>query len=348
MTYLLTRDHKPVALWLLACALLVVSMVMLGGYTRLSGSGLSITQWKPIHGTLPPLSELEWQEEFDAYKASPQYQKINMGMTMEEFRGIFWPEFLHRLLGRLIGMVFFLPLVVFWLRGSLSHRFGTRLLLIFALGGLQGVMGWLMVQSGLVDMPRVSHLRLAAHLGLALLILCFLLWALLDVVQPRFARRDASGASASYKLWLAVLGLQLVFGAFMAGLHGGLIYNTYPTMNGQWVPDGLWSHSPIYMNVLENITFIQFAHRMLALLVAGGFLFWWYSYRQYVKNSGLRRACKWVTLIIAVQFTLGVLTLLNQSPLTLALAHQMVAVFLLAQSIIVLHALTYIYKEPVT
>ncbi len=339
-TPLLYRDRSGVAGWLLLCALLVVMMVLVGGYTRLSGSGLSITTWKPIHGTLPPLGDAEWQEEFDAYRASPQYQKVNQGMDMEEFCAIFWPEYFHRLLGRMVGLVFFVPFLFFLVRKSFSARFAWRLAGIFALGGLQGLMGWLMVRSGLVDMPRVSHIRLALHLGLALLILSFILWAWLDVIQPKRAANSNHTAARWYKIWFFFMCLQLILGAFMAGLHAGLIYNTYPTMNGQWIPDGLFSMSPIYMNFIENIAMVQFMHRKLALVVAFGFLFWWYCHRAYVRNSRLGRACAGVAFIIAVQFTLGVLTLLHQSPLALALTHQMVAVALLMLAVVLLHGLT--------
>lgn len=345
MTPLLTRDHRPVVLWLFVCALLVVSMVVLGGYTRLSGSGLSITAWKPLHGTLPPMSDADWQEEFDAYKQSPQYRKVNTDMDMEGFKAIFWPEFLHRLLGRLIGAAFVLPLIAFALRKSLSRRFGWRLAGIFALGGLQGLMGWLMVKSGLVDMPHVSHLRLAAHLALALLIFSLILWALMDILQPIQGKRPPNSAAGWYKIWLFLVALQLVLGAFMAGLKGGLIYNTYPTMNGQWIPDGIGAMTPFYRNFIENITTIQFMHRTLAVAVALGFLFWWYSYHRYVRNNALGRGCMRVAFIIVVQFILGVLTLLYHSPLTLALFHQLVAVILLAQALVVFHAITYHYEK---
>jgi heme a synthase len=337
---LIYRDRRSIATWLMLCALLVVMMVLVGGYTRLSGSGLSITTWRPIHGTLPPLNEIEWQEEFDAYRASPQYQKVNKGMSMEEFRAIFWPEYFHRLLGRMVGLVFFVPFVFFMMRKSLSARFAWRLAGIFALGGLQGLMGWLMVKSGLVDMPRVSHIRLAAHLGLALLILSCILWAWLDIVQPKRNANANHTAVRWYKIWFFFMCLQIVLGAFMAGLHAGLIYNTYPTMNGQWIPDGLFSMSPIYMNFFENITMVQFMHRKLALVVAFGFLFWWYCHRAYVRNLTLIKACAAVALIIAIQFALGVLTLLHQSPLALALTHQMVAVALLMLAVVLLHGLT--------
>jgi heme a synthase len=341
-----SRDQRPVAIWLALCALMIIAMVMVGGYTRLSGSGLSITQWKPVHGTLPPLSAQEWNEEFDAYKASPQYQKVNQGMTLEEFKVIFWPEFLHRLFGRLIGMVFFIPLIVFAWRRSLTKPFGWRLAGIFALGGMQGLMGWLMVKSGLVDMPQVSHIRLAMHLGLALLILSLIVWAVQDVRYNVRTKRPAHSALHWYYWWMGAVVVQLILGAFMAGLKAGLMYNTYPTMNGQWVPDGLFSMYPFYLNFFENITMIQFLHRTLAVLVVGGFLFWWYSQRQYVKNTSLGRACIWVAFLLAVQFALGVLTLLYQAPLTLALIHQLVAVFLLCKALLLMHALTYEYKEP--
>ncbi len=342
---LVKKDRRAISYWLAACALMIVVMVMVGGYTRLSGSGLSITTWKPVHGTLPPLNAQQWQEEFDAYKASPQYQKINSGMDMAGFESIFWPEFLHRLLGRLIGIVFFIPLIVFALRGSLTRAFGWRLAGIFALGGAQGLMGWLMVKSGLVDMPHVSHIRLAAHFLLALLIFTLILWALLDVWKSRRAKLAKNPARSWYKAWLALLPLQLLLGAFMSGLHGGLIYNTYPTMNGQWLPEESFSISPIYMNFIENIALIQFMHRTLALLVVCGFLFWWYSHREYVKKNALGRDCIRVALIIAVQFSLGVLTLLHQSPLWLALSHQFLAVILLAQAIVLMHAITYGLKN---
>jgi cytochrome c oxidase assembly protein subunit 15 len=337
---LLYRDHRAVSCWLLACALLVVMMVLVGGYTRLSGSGLSITTWRPIHGTLPPLNQTEWQEEFDAYRASPQYQKINKGMSMEEFRAIFWPEYLHRLLGRVVGLAFFIPYLFFLMRKSLSRPFAWRLAGIFALGGLQGLMGWLMVKSGLVDMPRVSHIRLAAHLGLALTILSFILWAWLDITQPKRSSTTNNTAPRWYKIWFSFMCLQIVLGAFMAGLHAGLIYNTYPTMNGQWIPDGLFSMSPIYINFFENITMVQFMHRKLALVVAFGFLFWWFCHRAYVRHLMLVKACAAVALTIAVQFALGVFTLLHQSPLALALTHQMVAVVLLMLAVVLLHGLT--------
>jgi len=331
MTPLIHRDRRAILLWLMACALLVAMMVMIGGYTRLSGSGLSITAWKPIHGTIPPLDAQEWREEFAAYQASPQYQKVNRSMTLEEFKIIFWPEYIHRLLGRIIGAVFFVPLIFFAARRSFSARFGWRLAGIFALGGAQGLIGWLMVASGLVDDPQVSAVRLALHLGVAFAILGMMVWAIMDVSSSprrRESIREWIPAYAGMTIWFTLLCLQIILGALMAGMHAGLVYNTWPTMNGQFLPDGL---------LADNLTFIQFLHRNIAVLVAVGFLFWWYFNREYVKNAHLGKVCARIAAIIAAQFTLGVLTLLYSAPLKLALAHQAVALMLFVAALGLLH-----------
>jgi cytochrome c oxidase assembly protein subunit 15 len=326
-------DRHAIILWLSACALLVAMMVVIGGYTRLSGSGLSITEWKPIHGTIPPLNEMSWKEEFSTYQQSPQYLKVNKGMSLNEFKVIFWPEFIHRLLGRTIGVVFLIPFIVFVARGSVERGMAWRLAAVFALGGLQGLIGWLMVKSGLVDTPQVSAVRLALHLSVALLILGLLIWAILDVrCQVSGVRKEKLLPATchlppvTYLIWFTLLATQIIFGALMAGTHAGLMYNTWPDMNGRFLPEG-W----------DALTLIQFAHRNLAVLVAVGFLFWWYFNHQYVKNNHLGKVCAGVTAIIAVQFALGVATLLNQVPLALALAHQMTALLLFTAAVILLH-----------
>ena len=335
---LIYKDRRAIILWLAACALLIAAMVLIGGYTRLSGSGLSITQWKLVHGVLPPLSEAQWQEEFAGYKTIPQYQEINKGMSLEEFKTIFWPEFIHRLLGRLIGAVFFLPLLIFTLRRSLSRRFGLRLIGLFALGGLQGFIGWFMVASGLSELTYVSHLRLALHLAVAFALFAFILWAMLDV------KNEAGGGKSpvSYRIWYGALCLQIILGAFVAGLHAGLIYNTFPTMNGQWMAAGMWDLAPLYKNFFFNLTTIQFMHRWLAVGVAVGFIFWWRATRNYVRSSASGKYCAFVLLAIAAQFSLGVLTLIHQAPLPLALAHQMTALILFALATGLMHSLTRI------
>ncbi|NBX03496.1 MAG: heme A synthase [Alphaproteobacteria bacterium] len=334
-------NHEPrttnhVFYWLIACALMVALMVAVGGYTRLSGSGLSITQWKPIHGVVPPLNLQEWQEEFDAYRATPQFAKVNSGMSLDEFKGIFWPEFLHRLLGRLVGLVFLLPLVYFAVRKKISRRFGLRLAAIFALGGVQGFMGWFMVASGLVDNPYVSHIRLAMHLSLAFLIFALILWAALDVRHPGegrdprltgLNRKTWMPAYAGMTLWFAILCAQIILGALVAGLHAGLIYNTWPLMDGQLAPADIATNTPVLL---------QFIHRKLAIVVALGFPLWWWWQR---KNQAISRLYVVVMGLIFVQFVLGVLTLIYAVPLALALAHQLNALLLFAFSVGLMHKL---------
>ncbi len=326
------KNHRFIILWLCLCLALVAGMVLVGGYTRLSGSGLSITEWKPIHGVIPPLNVGEWHEEFDAYRASPQYAKINKGMTLDEFKTIFWPEYWHRVLGRLIGLVFLLPLVFFAATKSISKRFTWQLTGIFALGGLQGLMGWVMVASGLVDNPYVSHIKLAMHLSLAFLIFALILWTILDVVT---SRQSPAASDKAYNIWFGLLCLQIILGALLAGLHGGLIYNTWPDMNGEWLPEGIFALS------IENIALIQFLHRKAAILLAAGFLFWWFCQREYVKTKGLGKECMGVASILFLQFILGVMTLLHHVPLPLALMHQMTALLLFGAAVMLLHRIKY-------
>jgi heme a synthase len=326
---LIHRDRPAVIVWLVLCLALVAAMVMVGGYTRLSGSGLSITEWKPIHGVIPPLNAAEWQEEFDAYRATPQYEKINKGMSVEEFKTIFWPEFFHRLLGRLVGVVVLIPLLVFMLRRSISRPLTLRLLGIFALGGLQGALGWYMVKSGLIDDPKVSPFRLAAHLSLAFAIFGLLLWNLLAILTPDTSPRRYDRL---YLAWFSLLCLQIVLGALVAGSHAGLLYNTWPDMNGQFLPPEILEPQPF----LENPGLIQFLHRTLAVLVAVLFLLWWYLHRGHVKNNCLGKVCLCVAAVMAFQFLLGVMTLLHQVPLALALAHQAGGLFLFAAAIVLL------------
>lgn len=340
MNALPNRDHHAIVIWLCCCLLLVAAMVLLGGYTRLSGSGLSIVHWKIVHGIIPPLSFADWWVEFEAYQASPQYRKINIGMTMEEFKAIFWPEYFHRLLGRVVGATFFLPLVIFALRRSLPPRLYWRLLGAFLLVGAQGVMGWLMVKSGLVDNPHVSHLRLAAHLALAFAIFALILWTLLDivvgwrlaVVSKNHQQPTTIHQQPFLTTWFLLLCLQIILGAFVAGLRGGLIFNTWPTMDGEWLPSDLLA-PPLW----ENIVLIQFCHRTLAVFLTVSFPIWWYWQRIRVRNSRLGGVCAAVASLLALQFLLGVLTLVNAVPLHLALSHQMTALALFGAAVVLLY-----------
>jgi cytochrome c oxidase assembly protein subunit 15 len=354
MATLIYRDRKFISAWLLCCLLLVGFMVVVGGYTRLSGSGLSITEWKPIYGVIPPIGEAEWEEVFAGYKQIPQYAALNAGMTLEAFKAIYWPEYFHRLLGRALGIVFLIPFIMFAVRRSFSRTFALRLGGIFLLGGLQGFIGWYMVSSGLVHNTHVSHLRLALHLSVAFAIFAGLLWMGLSLPRSggglgrgygenstpsrpsAFAKALADKSATlpplggGYIIWFSLLCLQIIVGALTAGLHGGMVYNTWPDMNGQWLPAELSADNP-----LENPVLMQFIHRWLAVIVTLGFFLWWSLHRQpVIYNAALA-----VALLIGFQFTLGVLTLVNVVPLPLALMHQVTGLLLFGGAIILWRAI---------
>ncbi|MGH8682168.1 MAG: COX15/CtaA family protein, partial [Burkholderiales bacterium] len=325
------HGRPAVAAWLLVCAALVAAMVVVGGITRLTHSGLSIVEWQPLVGTLPPLAEGDWQALFDKYRQTPQYRVVNRGMSLDEFKGIFWWEYVHRLLGRAIGLVFIVPLAWFWWRGRIDRALGWKLVGVFALGGLQGALGWYMVASGLVDEPGVSQLRLAAHLGLAFLILGALVWIGLDLLHPR--RR---GAPAPARLATAVAGLvfvQVLAGALVAGLRAGKAYNTFPLMNGHLVPPETFMLEPWWRNFVNNMATVQLDHRLLAWLLL--FLVPWLWLR--VRRSGASRPARLgadtLLGLVALQFGLGVATLLAAVPVALAAAHQGVATLVFAAAL---------------
>jgi len=322
---------------------LVAMMVTLGGYTRLSGAGLSITEWKPVHGTLPPMSATAWEEEFAAYKETPQFQKVNSTMTAQEFKIIYWPEYFHRLLGRLIGFAVLIPFIIFLARKSLARPAIMHIGGIFILGALQGFIGWFMVQSGLVDNPHVSHVRLALHLAMAFAIFGLLEWLWLEVsgcglrvagcgkeIKTLITLPATRTPLPGFSFWFSLLCLQIIFGAFMAGLHGGFVYNTWPTMNGKWLPESFSG----------DIELIQFIHRWLAAAVVGGFVLWWFYCRQYVNNMHLTKACVVMSFLLGAQFLLGVLTLIEIVPLHLALPHQFIALALFAVAVGILFKLS--------
>ena len=323
----------PVRAWLFAVAALLLLMVSLGGATRLTGSGLSITEWQPIVGMLPPLTEADWQEAFRKYQQIPQYEHTNKGMGLAAFKVIFWWEWAHRNLGRLIGLAFAAPFVIFLARGWISRRLGLKLAGIFALGGLQGLVGWYMVSSGLSERIDVSHYRLALHLGLAVLILAALLWTALSLREADEASRRGSAPSrrAAFGIGILVF-VQILLGALVAGLRAGQAYNTWPLMDGQLIPSGLGAIEPWYLNLFENAMTVQFNHRIVAyaLLVA---VLW----RAAVvfgspAERGERTSAGALALAVLMQFGLGIWTLLSHVPPALGVAHQAVAaaVFALA------------------
>jgi heme a synthase len=334
-----TRDERQVAAWLLVCCLVLFSLVVLGGVTRLTGSGLSITDWRPVTGVLPPFSEQAWMQEFNAYRASPEYQKVNRGMSLDDFKVIYGYEYGHRLLARLLGLVFAVPLAWFWIRGKLPPRLRWPLVGLLGLGMLQGYMGWYMVASGLVDVPRVSAYRLAAHLGLALVIYAIMFWLALGLLRPRTGNA-APGVRLGLRPLLALVAITIVSGAFVAGLRAGMIYNTFPTMGGQWVPDGLAALQPVWRNWFENAVTVQFTHRVLALVTATLVLVLWLRALRLPLTFAQRVAFHGLAVMLVVQVTLGIKTLLTFVPVSLGAAHQGGAVLLLSAVLFALHELS--------
>jgi len=330
-------DRRRVAAWLLLCAAMVFAMVVVGGVTRLTHSGLSIVEWQPLVGTLPPLNDGEWRALFEKYQHTPEFKQVNFDISLEGFKRIFWWEYFHRLLGRLIGVVFLLPLLWFVLRRRLERRLAWQLGGVFLLGALQGALGWYMVASGLIDNPRVSHFRLTAHLGMALAIFSAELWIALRLLS---ANAPASGRLGRPALGLAALIFVMALtGGFVAGLRAGYAYNTFPLMNGHLVPPEILMLEPWWQNFLYNFATVQFVHRGIAWLLI--FLVpWlcWRSRREALDAQG-RIACALLLAVCAVQVTLGIVTLLNRVPLVPAAAHQGGAVLLLGAALWAAHAL---------
>lgn len=326
-----SRDRlRPVRIWLYVIAALVLLMVALGGITRLTDSGLSIVEWKPISGTLPPLSDAEWQAEFEAYQQIPEYQMQNRGMSLEAFKYIFWWEWAHRFLGRLIGLAFAVPFVVFLVQRRFSWNLAAPLFGLFVLGGLQGALGWWMVSSGLSGRVDVSQYRLAAHFGAAALLFMALVW-----VARRLEPRPMTAERPRWPiaLLLVLVFLQLIAGAFVAGLDAGMGYNTWPLMDGALLPAGLDAIQPWWLNLFENALTVQFVHRCIAYVIVlyAGLLLW----RQAGRGGfvGVHGWLPRIGLLIALQVVLGIATLLLSVPISLALGHQALA-FMLCGAIV--------------
>jgi cytochrome c oxidase assembly protein subunit 15 len=331
-------SQRAVAWWLFACCALVFATMVVGGVTRLTHSGLSIVEWKPLIGALPPLSHADWLELFAKYQQTPEFIKRNHDMTLDGFQFIFWWEWAHRLSGRLIGVVFFLPYVWFLARGQLRGALAGKVFGFFILGGLQGAMGWYMVKSGLVDDPRVSQYRLAAHLGLAFLIFGLMGWTGLGILQPRRAVASAPTLSQRLGNWLvALVFIMVLSGALVAGIHAGLAYNTFPLMNGDFVPPEIFMIDPLWLNFFTNMATVQFDHRMIAWALMA--LIPWYSWRIWNETPSARPAAVLLTLWLAVQVTLGIATLLLQVPVALAASHQAGAMVLFGLLIWANHAI---------
>ncbi len=327
--------HRAVRIWLFSVAALIALMVVVGGATRLTESGLSIVEWKPVTGVVPPLTAAQWQEAFDGYKKIPQYHALNAGMSLSDFKIIFWWEWSHRLLGRVIGIVYLLPFLYFLWRGALGAELKRRLWLIFGLGALQGAVGWWMVASGLSQRIEVSHYRLATHLVLALLIYASIVWTL-----RRLTERECVGAGLSLRVTglalVVVTFVQLYLGALVAGLRAGRVFNTWPDIDGSFIPAAarLWFDTPWWRNLFDNALTVQFEHRMTAYaLFALAIAHAADTVRSRADAAAVRGAL-WLVAAITLQATLGILTLLNQAPIELALPHQAVAIVVLTLAVI--------------
>ena len=329
-------DQRSIGVWLLGVALMTFVMVILGGVTRLTDSGLSMVDWQPVTGFLPPLSDEAWRDAFNMYKKSPEFIKVNFWMTLSDFKSIYWMEFIHRVWGRAIGIAFLLPCIYFMARRRIGARLMPKLIFAFILGGLQGVLGWYMVKSGLVDRPDVSQYRLAAHLGLAIVIYLYLLWLALNLFVPR-GKSGAKFALNGLRTYAGVIMFwaftTAIWGAIVAGIDAGHTYNTFPLMGDHFVPDGMFALEPWLINFFENAATVQFTHRILAIslwLIVIGF---WVCAMRGPAHGRIRLASSFLAVVATCQAGLGIVTLLSEVMTEIAASHQAGALLLLTCAI---------------
>jgi cytochrome c oxidase assembly protein subunit 15 len=335
------KDNKKVVYWLFLGCILIFVMVVVGGITRLTHSGLSISNYKLISGTIPPMSEIEWQEAFELYKQYPEYQKLNYHFTLEDFKDIYFWEWLHRVIGRLIGLVFIIPFIYFLIRKQLTKPTIKKSIVLLALGGFQGFLGWYMVKSGLVDRPDVSHYRLAAHLTTAFITFAYTFWVALDILYPN-RKEVAKDIRNLIRFGLAVLILQIIYGAFVAGLDAGFIHNHWPMMSeGKFIHETVYiEQSPIIKNFIEGKSGVQFVHRILAYIVVLFVILIWRKAKKLTLSKDQSNGINSLLVLVGAQFLLGVLTILLQVPVWLGVAHQVGAFFLLSAMTFTLHRFT--------
>ncbi len=334
------KNNKAIAYWLLSCCALVIAIIIVGAITRLTGSGLSMVEWRPLIGALPPLNNLEWTRVFDLYKASPQFKIENTWMGIDDFKSIFFWEWAHRFLGRVIGMAYLLPFLFFLARKMVPNGYKLKLFSLFLLGGMQGFMGWYMVQSGLIDDPSVSHFRLAAHLSLAIILLCLMFWTALHLLNN--SHRNAPTPALHAHGWMSLIALcaTIIWGAFVAGLDAGLVYNeTFPLMGGHILPPDIWQNKPLWENFFNLPSGVQFIHRWLAIATA--IILLCFSWRG-IKTKMNGYIFHFLGGLCIFQIILGVSTLLSGVMLPLAVMHQGIAIALL------LTLITAIYKIRIT
>jgi len=334
----MNKDNKKVILWLLSGCFLIFVMVVVGGITRLTHSGLSMSNYKLISGTIPPMNEVEWHEAFELYKQYPEYQKINHQFTIEDFKGIYFWEWLHRVIGRFIGLVFIIPFIFFLIKKQLTKATIKKSIILLCLGAFQGFLGWFMVKSGLIDRPDVSHYRLAMHLTSAFITFAYTLWVALDLIYPD--RKTIDPKFRNLLRWgLGILLLQIIYGAFVAGLDAGLLHNHWPLMN-----DGALIHESVYIeqtpfikNFIEGKSGVQFVHRYLAYIVVGLIIFISYKSKNIQKTMLQKLLIQSLVVVVGIQFILGVCTLIYRVPINLGILHQVVAFVLIGAMTFSLH-----------
>jgi cytochrome c oxidase assembly protein subunit 15 len=332
------RDNKKVIYWLLTGCLLIFIMVVVGGITRLTHSGLSISNYKLISGVIPPMNEFEWEQAFDLYKQYPEYQKLNNHFDIQDFKDIYFWEWLHRVIGRFIGLVFLLPFIYFLITKQLTKPTIKKSIVLLCMGAFQGFMGWYMVKSGLVDNPDVSHYRLAAHLTTAFVTFAYTFWVALDLIYP--SRKVINTSFRNFiRLSLAVLLIQIIYGAFVAGLDAGFLHNHWPMMSeGKFMHETVYiEQNPIYKNFIEGKSGVQFIHRILAYIVVVFIIGIWIKSKKLTVTAVQSKGILALLFLVAVQFLLGVFTILLQVPVWLGVAHQVGAFFLLSAMIFTLH-----------
>ena len=334
------NQDKPVVFWLLTGCVLVFVMVVVGGITRLTNSGLSMTDWHLVTDTFPPLTEEKWNDAFDAYKQFPEYQKINIhnDFGLDDYKYIYFWEWFHRFIGRIIGIVFLIPFIYFLIKKRLSRATINKCLILLAMGALQGFFGWFMVKSGLVDNPDVSHFRLSLHLTFAFVTFAYTVWVALDLIYPE--RKTPVFELRKIARWAYVfLLVQIIYGGFVAGLNAGLIHNTWPLMSdGQLIHDSVFiEYESVLLNFVEGKSGVQFVHRTMAYVVVGLILALFFKSRKMVLAANQKTGINYAVVLVFVQFALGVFTLIYRVPLWLGLAHQVVAFFLLTAMTYALH-----------
>jgi len=332
------QQNKSVVIWLLTGCLLIFLMVVIGGITRLTHSGLSMVDWNPIMGFIPPLNEADWNVAFEKYKLYPEYQLVNSHFTLEEFKSIFFWEYLHRVIGRVIGLVFIIPFIYFLIRKRLSKKVIFQSLILLAMGGLQGFIGWWMVKSGLVKDPDVSHYRLATHLITAFLTFAYTFWVALGLIYEDKKTLDFKALRVTLYFIFGATVIQIIYGAFVAGLNAGFVMNTFPKMGDQWINDSVTALTPFWTNFVEGIGGVQFVHRYLAYVVVSLILYFAIACRKYELSIRQKIATKTMLYAVGVQFLLGVFTLLYAVPVWLGVVHQVGAFLLLASVVYALHS----------